>query len=315
MLLKNVLRTLRGKWMQLAAIGVIVVFSSMIYTMMSYGLSGIAQPTTTYLEEYAQEDFSVEMLNIVTIEEARHPMMRELAARGVHRLADIKRSEPATFEKLIDGRVRTFEELYPGVEVELRQYKIVEFEYRGRASTALVAKDAQRVNLSYLEGGVRPSRDNEIALNRIYAEKNGIAIGDSFAFKDRRYRVTGYVLFPDYTLTTFDNSFKIDTGLQPLVLLTDAAYADIEGDEGFRLAGITRATVIDTAYDKDRLPFVTQIVPTATNMRSGAIYDELTQGRAMSLGLSVFIAAIAVIIVSIMMSNLLNAERGQIGIL
>jgi len=35
----------------------------------------------------------------------------------------------------------------------------------------------------------------------------------------------------------------------------------------------------------------------------------------MSLGLSIFIASIAVIIVSIMMSNLLHAERGQIGIL
>ena len=62
MLFKNVLKTLRTKWMQLAAIGVIVVLSSMIYTMMFYGLSGIAEPTTSYLEEYNQEDFAVEML-------------------------------------------------------------------------------------------------------------------------------------------------------------------------------------------------------------------------------------------------------------
>lgn len=316
MLFKNVLKTLADKWIQLAAIAVIVVTSSLIYTMMFYGLSGIADPTTSYLEEYVQEDFSVEMLSVLTPEEAQYPLTRQLVAQRKLVVTDIKRTEPATFQRLMDGRIRAFEALYPGVSLELRQFKFVDFESGGRAHTALVARDAERINLSYLEAGTKPERDNEVAVNRIYAEKNGIEIGDFFAMGDRRYRVTGYVLFPDYTLTTFDNSFTIDTGLQPLVLLTDAAYDDVAVEESFRLAGITAPdTPISTAYDSALLPFVTQIVPTEVSMRSGAIYDELTQGRAMSLGLSIFIAAIAVVIVSIMMSNLLNAERGQIGIL
>ena len=316
MLFKNVLKTLRDKWMQLAAIGVIVVFSSMVYTMMFYGLSGIAEPTTSYLEEYVQEDFSVEMLSILTVEESQYPMTRQLVSRERLSLEEISRDEPATFQRLVDGRVAAFEELYPGVSLELRRFKLVDFERNRRAHTALLARDAERINLSYLESGVRPARDTEVALNRIYAEKNGISIGDTFEMLDRRYRVSGFVLFPDYTLTTFDNSFNIDTGLQPLVLLTDAAYADVDADEGFRLAGVTPTDeVIDTAYDADLLPFVTQVIPTSTNVRSGAIYEELSQGRAMALGLSLFIASIAVIIVSIMMSNLLHAERGQIGIL
>lgn len=316
MLFRNVLTTLRQKWMQLAAIGVIVIFSSMIYTMMSYGLGGIAEPTTSYLAEGAQEDFSVEMLSVLTPEEASSPLARGLASRGVWSLAEIKRSEPATFARLMDGRIKQFEELYPGVSLELRSVKIVDFERNRRQNTALVALDAERINLSFLEAGAKPSRKDEIALNRIYAEKNGIALGDSFEMKGRWYRVTGNVLFPDYTLTTFDDSFNIDTGLQPLVLLSDAAYADVDADESHRLAGVTGTDEpIDTAFDSDLLPFVTQIIPTTTNIRSGAIYEELTQGRVMSLGLSIFIAAIAVLIVSIMMSNLLSAERGQIGIL
>ena len=71
MLFKNVLKTLATKWMQLAAIGVIVVLSSLIYSMMFYGLSGIAEPTTSYLEEYNQEDFAVEMLSVITPAEAQ----------------------------------------------------------------------------------------------------------------------------------------------------------------------------------------------------------------------------------------------------
>lgn len=316
MLLKNVLKTLRGKWMQLTAIGVIVVLSSMLYTMMFYGLSGIAEPTTSYLEKCVQEDFSVEMVSALTGEEARYPMAQGLVSRGLFSLAEVKRNEPATFQRLMDRRVTRFQEFRPGVSLELRQFKVVKFERNRRAQTALLAKDSKRINLSYMEAGAKPARDDEIALNRIYAEKNGISLGDSFVLKNRRYRVTGYVLFPDYTLSTFDNSFNIDTGLQPLVLLSDAAYEGVDADESFRLAGITPGGIpISTAYDSDQLPFVTQIIPTDVNMRSGAIYDELTQGRVMGLGLSIFIATIAVVIVSIMMSNLLNAERGQVGIL
>lgn len=316
MLLKNVLKTLREKWMQLAAIGLIVVFSSMIYTTMFYGLSGIAEPTTSYLEECVQEDFAVEMFGVVTPQEAQYPWIRPLANRGHYSLVDIDREEPATFQRLVERRAEAFEALYPGTAVELRRTKIVHFEHNRRQHTALLARDAERINLSFLEAGTKPARDDEIALNRTYAEKNSIELGDSFQLLDRRYRVTGYVLFPDYTLTTFDESLNIDTGLQPLVLLTDSAYAGVDADEGFRLAGTAAEGVaVETSFDSDELPFVTQVVPTDTNMRSGAIYDELTQGRVMGLGLSIFIAGIAVVIVSIMMSNLLHAERGQIGIL
>jgi putative ABC transport system permease protein len=316
MLLKNVIKTLQGKWMQLAAIGIIVIFSSMLYTMMFYGLSGIAEPTITYLEKSNQEDFSVEMLNIVTPEESQYPIVRNLLSKGIYTLSDINKIEPVTFQKIMESRIKSFEKIYSGYSLELRQYKTLDFEYKGKSNKALIAKDSEKINLSYMEEGVKPSKDNEIAINKIYADKNSIKIGDSFFLKNKPYKVTGYVLFPDYTLPTFDNTFNVDTGLQVLVLLTDREYGNIAGKEGFRLSGVNLTSFeIDTAYDKDKLPFVTQIIKTATNMRSGAIYDELTQGRVTGLGLSIFIAAIAVIIVSIMMSNLLHQERGQIGIL
>lgn len=327
-LFKNVWATLRERWMQLAAIGVIVVFSSMTYTAMSYALGSIAGPAASYLQDHVQEDFSVEMVSVLTPQEAALPLVRQQVSEHHFALTEIRRSEPATFERLIDGRIDAFKRERPGVSLELRQIKVVSFEHNLRAHTALVARDAERINLSFVEAGRKPERDDEAAINRVYAEKNGIGIGDLFEMKGRRYRVSGYVLFPDYTLSMFDNSFNIDTGLQSLVLLTDGAYDSVDADETFRLVGITGSdaetdtafdtvidTAIDTAIDTKALPFVMQIVPTKSNMRSGAIYTELTQGRTMSLGLSIFIAAIAVIIVSIMMSNLLSAERGQIGVL
>jgi putative ABC transport system permease protein len=316
MLLKNVLKTLQKKWMQLTAIGIIIILSSLIYTMMFYGMSGISEPTLSYLNESVQEDFSVEMLSMVTSEESQYPIVRDLLSKGIYTLSDIKKSEPVTFKKLIESRIRSFKEHYPDVSLELREYKTFDFDYRGKVNKALVAKDARSINLSYMEAGAKPSKDSEIAIDKIYADKNNIRIGDSFLLKEKKYKVTGFVLFPDYTIPTFDNTFNIDTGLQVLVLLSDKEYEHLDAKEYFRLAGKNLTGVpINTAYDKDELPFVNQIITTAASMRSGAVYDELTQGRVSSLGLSIFVASIAVIIVSIMMSNLLHAERGQIGIL
>ncbi|HEY5575609.1 MAG TPA: hypothetical protein VIK34_02710, partial [Clostridiaceae bacterium] len=147
MLLKNVLKTLQGKWMQLAAIGIIVIFSSMLYTMMFYGLSGIAEPTITYLEKSNQEDFSVEMLNMVTPEESQYPIVKNLLSKGIYTLSDINKIEPVTFQKIMDSRINSFEKVYSGISLELRQYKTLDFVHSGKINKALIAKDSKNINL------------------------------------------------------------------------------------------------------------------------------------------------------------------------
>ena len=148
MLLKNVVRTLREKWMQLIAIGIIIVLSSCTYTMMFYGLSGIDRPTADYLEQYNQEDFSVEMLNVLTEEEAGYPLVAGLIARNFYSLRDIKQAEPSTFRELMDNRIRAFEKAYPETEVELREYKNTEYPFQGKTHKAILLKDAKTINLS-----------------------------------------------------------------------------------------------------------------------------------------------------------------------
>ncbi|WP_251047803.1 hypothetical protein [Planococcus sp. ISL-109] len=316
MLQKNVMRDSRKKWMQLAAIGIIIILSSLTYSMMFYGISGIEEPTESYLEDYNQEDFSVEMLNTVTEQEAQDPEIANVLSEGSFSLSDIKKTDTELFMRLMDNRIKAFEQQIPETNLELRQYKVAYFDWNGNSHTALIAKDAEQINRSFIEQGRKPSNISELALNKIYAEKNNIEIGNSFVLGGEEYTVTGFVLFPDYTLPVFDDSFNFDAALKPLVLLSDSAYEQLNAQERFRLAGSTLdGSAIDTAFDKEQLPFINQILATENTTRSGAIYRKLDEGKTMSLGLSIFIAAIAVIIVSIMIFNLLHAERSQIGIL
>ncbi|HSP22018.1 MAG TPA: ABC transporter permease [Planococcus sp. (in: firmicutes)] len=316
MLQKNVLRALRKKWMQLAAIGIIIILSSLAYTMMFYGISGIEEPTERYLEDSNQEDFSVEMLNTVSVQEALDPEIAGFLSDGTFSLSDIKRADPELFRKVMDQRIEAFELQFPDTSLELREFKISNYKLKGGSHTALLAKDADRINRSFIEQGRKPSDQREIAINKIYAEKNSIHIGDVLAINDNDFTVTGFVLLPDYTMPMFEDSLNIDSGLKALMLLTDAAYERLNDPERFRLVGnIPDVEALDTFFDEEELPFVTQVVATENTARSGAIYGELNEGKTMSLGLSIFIAAIAVIIVSIMIFNLLHAERSQIGIL
>ncbi|WP_215145518.1 ABC transporter permease [Exiguobacterium qingdaonense] len=311
MLFKNVWKTLGKKWMQLLAIAVIIVMSSLTYTMMFYGISGIEVPTEEYLEGANQEDFAVEMLNRVTEEEMRDPDVAALAGSGIFTLADIKPADESVFDRLIASRIEAVEEEMPDATIELRDLKAITYTLGDAEHRGLLVKESDTINRSYLEAGARPSTDEEVALNKTYAEENGIEIGDTIDL-GQPFTVSGFVLFPDYTLPLFDdNLFNLDPGSQTLMLMTDESFESTIGQESFRLAGTSDST-IQTDLD---LPFVVSVMETENIIRSGAVYSEISSGKAMALGLSLFIVSIAVIIVGILISNMLEAERGQIGLL
>lgn len=313
MLWRHVVKTLSKKWFQLFAIGVIIIMSSLTYTMMFYGLSGIEEPTERYLDTYNQEDFSVELINQLTPEEIKS-LDAPLESNLPLSLSALKQQDPEAFKTLIDARMDEVLERYPDVSLELRTSKAVDFERNGKTHNALVLNDAKTINRSFIEEGSSP-KNGEIAIGRTYAQKNDLAIGDTLTINGTTYTVSGFVLFPDYTLPLFDQNFvNIDTGLRTVALMSPNDFDELKGIESFRFAGVDPNTVIKSSTAPG-FPFVTQLVTTDNNMRSGAIYDELTQGKVMALGLSLFIAFIAVFIVGMLMFNLLQAERGQIGIL
>ncbi|WP_396128444.1 hypothetical protein [Exiguobacterium mexicanum] len=237
MLYKNVWKTLAGKWMQLLAIAVIIVMSSLTYTMMFYGISGIEVPTEEFLASSNQEDFAVEMLNRVTEEEASAPELTAFIASGKYTLADLKQADAKAFDDLMAARLDAVEREMVDVTLELRSTKLFNYTFDDREHRGLVVKDADAINLSYLESGRRPSADDEVAINTKSAEKNGIELGDTIDLGEP-FTVTGFVLFPDYTLPLFDdNFFNLDPGTQTLLLMTDSAYEAMNGTESFRLAG------------------------------------------------------------------------------
>ena len=54
--------------------------------------------------------------------------------------------------------------------------------------------------------GEFPKKNNEIALDRMFADNNKIKIGDTVGFSKEKYKVTGLVALSDYSALFSNNT-------------------------------------------------------------------------------------------------------------
>jgi putative ABC transport system permease protein len=330
MLLKNVIRTLKKQSIQLILLGIIIMLSSFIYTTMDYSIKGLLEPTEKYFEEANQEDFAIKTLDVITpIDQAvivsNCPIINSLdASQFPITISQLYQLDKSCYDDVIDNRMNNIEEAYPNVLVEMREYKDIYFDLNGNSVRFRVLKEMDQINTTYILKGNAPLSDNEITVTEIFAKKNNLVIGDTLNINDKNYTISAFALFPDYSLALFTNDLIMDNKTQSVVTMTDSAFAGLNEPVSFEIAGTYpssmtddefREEVIETFSDNQKLAFIATISLTINNLRSGAIYAELAGGRAMNLILSLLIASIGLLIVGIMVSKVLQTQRGPIGIL
>ncbi|MEF9960623.1 MAG: ABC transporter permease [Niameybacter sp.] len=323
-LCRNTLRTFWKKKTQLFCIGIIIMLSALLYTMMYYTMDSMTLGIEKLAQAANQEDFSVEVLNAILPSERGQIPKEKQAEYATYQLTDLKRIDYKLYEGILKSRMKAFTKVYPDYNLEVRSYKDVNFTYGQGKHTIRLFKDGKDINKTYLIKGRMPETSNEIAIAEIYGKKNNLVFGDSLILGGKPYTLTGYVLFADMNLPMLGSDFIIDNGKITLGTLKDSAYERIQGEEHFYFAGKAiepkametfKEDVEDDYKNHDTLKFVTGVVATKNQMRSGAIYEELRTGKAATLGISIIIAAIAVMIVGILVSKILRNEKTQIGVL
>jgi putative ABC transport system permease protein len=330
MLFKNVFRTLQKQYIQLILLGVIIVLSSFMYTVMEYAIGGVMEPTENYFEEANQEDFAISMLDIILEEDVNYiisncPVVAALPpANWPFTISGIKNIDSTCYYSILDKRVELIEDTYTGISLEVRESKDVYFSNDGESFRIRFLKDMDDINTSFFIAGSAPNTLSEIAVAETFAKMNDLSIGDIFTVKDKDYTISGFVLFPDYNLPMFGSDFILDNKTQTVGLLSDQEFENFEENVTFEIAGVFTGTmnddlfeenVIDDYKNQDELDFISNIVLTINNTRSGAIYAELSGGRAYGILMSLLVASIGLMIVGIMVSRVLHSQRGPIGIL
>lgn len=330
MLYKNVFKTLQKQYIQLVLLGVIIILSSFLYTTMEYSIAGVLEPTEEYFEEANQEDFAISMLDIILEDDVEHilnecPSVMTLPLeQWPLTVSGLKNVSSDCYYSVLDRRIELLETTYSDIELEIRESKDVYYSSENESYRIKFLKGSEFINTSYFVEGKAPETTSEIAVAETFGRLNDLNVGDTLKVADKDYTITGYVLFPDYNLPMFGADFVLDNQTQTVGLLSDDEFENLEETVSFEIAGVFlndmtdetfESKVIDDYKDNDNLDFVTRMVLTENNIRSGAIYAELSGGRAYSIMLSLLIASIALMIVGIMVSRVLHAQRGPIGIL
>ncbi|MCF7925469.1 MAG: hypothetical protein K9L26_02950, partial [Candidatus Izimaplasma sp.] len=316
MLFLNVLRTLKKKWVQLILLGVIITLSSFIYTMMDYSVKNLLEPTETYFEAANQEDFAMELADGLftkdyQVIEASCPTVLT-SHPDIYTVSALYEIDQSCYDSVLNARLDAIKTTYQDITLELREYKDVYFNYNNTSTRMRILKQNDEINQTYLISGQLPSNSSEITVTEIFAQKHDLAIGDTLTINAKSYQISGYTLFPDYSLTILSSDLIIDNKSQTIGTVIDTEFEQLSSPIGFTVAGTTSLDddtftkqVTNTIHDNE-LPYVTNVTLTINNMRSGAIYAELAGGRAMNILLSLLIASIGLIIVGIMVSKVLH---------
>lgn len=95
-------------------------------------------------------------------------------------------------------------------------------------ATVRVYKQSDELNKPCLLSGELPSRDNEIAIDRVFAKNNGIAVGDTITLNGKSLEMTGFIALPNYS-TLFENNTDsmFDSINFSVAVMTDSGFDSV----------------------------------------------------------------------------------------
>lgn len=113
-----------------------------------------------------------------------------------------------------------------GVEAAENFYA-TEYHYAEEAKVFLFQQRTQ-MDLPTVFSGRLPEKENEIAIDHVFARGRSLAIGDEMELLGRRYEITGTVSLPDYSSLFLNNTdLVMNTSNFCVSVLSDAGFAEI----------------------------------------------------------------------------------------
>lgn len=140
--------------------------------------------------------------------------------------------EDGNFELASEAEPELLEELEQKGEVRIYPNWYIEEETAEVESTLRIFKDRRDVDLVCLMKGRMPEKDNEIAIDRMYADNNDLAVGEPLTVGGRELEVTGLVALSDYS-ALFSNAqdMMFDAMQFGVAIMTEAGVDDFGTDK------------------------------------------------------------------------------------
>ncbi len=140
--------------------------------------------------------------------------------------------EDGNFELAAEAEPELLEELEQEGKVTIYPNWYIEEETKEVESTLRIFKDRTDVDLICLMKGKMPEKENEIAIDRMYADNNDLAVGDRLTVGGKELEITGFVALSDYS-ALFSNAqdMMFDAMKFGVAVMTDEGMDDFGTDK------------------------------------------------------------------------------------
>ncbi|MCD8125015.1 MAG: ABC transporter permease [Lachnospiraceae bacterium] len=183
------------------------------------------------------------------------------------------------------------------------------------------------VNLVCLMEGEMPTAAGEIAVDRMYAENNGIEIGDTLAGPDGSWTVTGLIALSDYSSLFSDNNDAMFDAVQfGVAVVTEEAFANFSADDLiYSYAWKYDTAPVDEKEEKEMSDALMEAlageisletyIPRYLNQAIQFTGEDMGSDRGMMITLLYMVIAILAFVFGITIRHTIAREAGVIGTL
>ncbi|MDD3141527.1 MAG: ABC transporter permease, partial [Lachnospiraceae bacterium] len=191
-----------------------------------------------------------------------------------------------------------------------------------------IYKNRENMNLVTVMKGNLPKNSNEMAIERLFAENNNIAIGDTIAVSGTDRKITGYVSLPDYSSLFEKNSdLMMDSFHFGIGIVTKEAFDCYAKDDltynysyYFNNRDLSESEKRELSNDildsliENKAP-LTNFCTAENNSSISFVEDDLASDVPLMKALLNIIIVIMAFVYSIVISSTIDAEATIIGTL
>jgi putative ABC transport system permease protein len=224
--------------------------------------------------------------------------------------------------------LRYFEEKDPEKEANIRVYQMRNI-----------------VNLACIMSGKLPEAEDEIALDRMYAQNAGYEVGDSITLNGKKLRIAGLIAVPDYSCLFESNTdMMFDSVNFSIAIMTDEGYEAVDSSSQFYNYAwmyhnlpqddmeekeasddfLENLKDVLTSYDEElvaaqgydaRLVTLSDYVPRYNNQAINFTGEDMGGDKAMFLLFDYIVIVILAFVFAVTISGTITQEAGVIGTL
>ena len=232
-----------------------------------------------------------------------------------------------------NGNFRTAEKIYKSQwkDIEACGVNLYENYYieedLDNGSTMRFFKNREQVNRVCLMKGEMPAGEDEIAIDRMYADNNSLKVGDTITRGKKSWKVTGLVALSDYSALFQDNNDSMfDSVKFGVGIVTSEGFEALNQDKlQYNYSWIYNKQPKDEKQEKEvsedlmedigKVVTLETFVPRYVNQAIIFTGDDMGGDKAMMIMLLYIVIVIMAFVFGITISNTIRKEAGVIGTL